>query len=614
MISGENGDTKYSAEGVGSYMLAFFDKLMRGISEQQIRVFVEKIIIESNDNEDVECIKNLFVIAFQTRWCRGGKGERKVFYILLRVLHEKFPFVVLELINLIPKFGYWKDLLSILDECRNKSLNYDELKNSVFRTIARQLEIDTKELETARKNNYTPQISLCAKYCPSEGGFYSKTMSADKELCKMLFPYLVGPQIDTDNISWHHARAKYRRLVGALRQALDIPETLMCANQWAEIQFKNVSSVCINRQKNAFLNETKKGTVAYPENPDRVACREILLKHIAEKGISGKQMFPHELVKQALRNNISEGVSSIINAQWISVRQGLITMVSERKKEIENAKQSNAEDAEKNARLSVSNKSVDFSRIVCMSDVSGSMTGTPMLVSIALGILISEIAHPTFKNKVLTFADTPTWHNLNPTYSFVEKVQSLSSADWGGSTDFYTAMQCIAELVKKYNLEQEQIPDLLVVSDMEFNTIYTENDLAVMEFAHYQKCNWDTVYGKISSLFYNLGLDMCDKPFIPPKIIFWNVRSDNIGYPVASDQEGVVMLSGFSPALLKFVLSGELLQDIPNELHTTNNNTVNVENKVDPSEMLLRVLHDPALDSVREVLDNIKKHNFRISM
>ena len=33
-----------------------------------------------------------------------------------------------------------------------------------------------------------------------------------------------------------------------------------------------------------------------------------------------------------------------------------------------------------------------------MADVSGSMSGMPMLVSIALGILISEVTHPSFKD------------------------------------------------------------------------------------------------------------------------------------------------------------------------------------------------------------------------
>jgi hypothetical protein len=49
----------------------------------------------------------------------------------------------------------------------------------------------------------------------------------------------------------------------------------------------------------------------------------------------------------------------------------------------------------------------------------------------------------------------------------VQKVQSLERADWGMNTDFVKAMQKIAELVQNERLEQHDIPDLLVISDMQ---------------------------------------------------------------------------------------------------------------------------------------------------
>ncbi len=78
-------------------------------------------------------------------------------------------------------------------------------------------------------------------------------------------------------------------------------ETFMCANRWAEIEFSSVPSLCMDRQKLAFLNENKKGEIAHPDAPLRRDCRERLLAHIVDKGIAalkGKQLFPHELVAQ----------------------------------------------------------------------------------------------------------------------------------------------------------------------------------------------------------------------------------------------------------------------------------------------------------------------------
>ena len=75
---------------------------------------------EARARGDPAGVKNLFVLAFQTRWCRGGKGERKICYQLLAVLYERYPEVVVELAELLPRYGYWKDLLSLLLECTRR--------------------------------------------------------------------------------------------------------------------------------------------------------------------------------------------------------------------------------------------------------------------------------------------------------------------------------------------------------------------------------------------------------------------------------------------------------------------------------------------------------------
>ena len=49
-----------------------------------------RISAEARTKGDPELLKNLFVLAFQTRWCRGGKGERNVLYHLLVVLYERY--------------------------------------------------------------------------------------------------------------------------------------------------------------------------------------------------------------------------------------------------------------------------------------------------------------------------------------------------------------------------------------------------------------------------------------------------------------------------------------------------------------------------------------------
>ena len=114
-------------------------------------------------------------------------------------------------------------------------------------------------------------------------------------------------------------------------------------------------------------------------------------------------------------------------------------------------------------------KPVGLSRVVPMVDVSGSMYGTPLAVSIFLGILASEVTHKAFRVRVLIFAEEPSWINLSGETSFVEKTHRLMESPMGYSTDFYRAMKLICAVVRENNLGADENPDLLVISDMQFN-------------------------------------------------------------------------------------------------------------------------------------------------
>ncbi len=108
MIQGANGHAALTAAGLSDTLLALFDKLVRGLPEDSVRVLVEEVMKDARKRAEPEMVKNLFVMAFHTRWCRGGKGERTLFYTLLKVLYARYPTVVLDLADLIPKYGYWK--------------------------------------------------------------------------------------------------------------------------------------------------------------------------------------------------------------------------------------------------------------------------------------------------------------------------------------------------------------------------------------------------------------------------------------------------------------------------------------------------------------------------
>ena len=92
---------------------------------------------------------------------------------------------------------------------------------------------------------------------------------------------------------------------------------------------------------------------------------------------------------------------------------------------------------------------------------------------------------------------------------------------------------------------------------------------------------------------------MCGEPYAAPRIIYWNLRGDTVGFPVEASAPNTQMLSGFSPALLKLVLTGAELEVVEEEV-VQPDGTVKVKRGGPTPEQTLRAaLDDTAYDAVR---------------
>jgi hypothetical protein len=335
------------------------------------------------------------------------------------------------------------------------------------------------------------------------------------------------------------------------------------------------------------------------------------------------------------KGNLSSGICAVLNAQWAALRNGVLAQVEARKKELAlaaapidlaDALHADGLDAEgpRLAALSICKhvlvdaavssravKPVGLSCVVPMVDVSGSMIGTPMSVAIALGILASEMTHVSFRHRVLTFSEVPIWFDLGAEMSFVEKIKCLEDATWGYSTNFYAAAELICNVVREKKLDADEIPDLLVISDMQFNEAAT-GEVRHGKFSRHPGAAWNLVQDNIREMFGALGLELFGRPLDPPQIIFWNVRANTVGFPAASDSKGVMMLSGYSPALMKFVLSGEMTEEMIVGVDSTGN-AVKEKKQSTPQEALYKSLHDAGLDDVRAALDAMPAETFLCS-
>ena len=597
-ILGENGAPELTAKGVGEPLVALFFKLVRGMPEASLR----ELMAACTKAGSASTYADVVVLAFQTRATRGmGKGEKDLFYRMLAKLPEE---AVLATLPLVPHFGYYKDYLLMMEaEGMSKTI-----KERALSLMAEALRNDEKELEAAARAERTPNLTLAAKYAPREGCYFDKGLGAAKKLAAALYG-------DANPAA---ARRKYRKLVSRLNAALGTTEVLMAAQRWEEIEFGRVASLCLQRQRKAFLNETLKGSLSaaddetgnrHPDNPARVAARRALRAALLEKGakgVNGKALQPHEIARKCMGHMSSTVEADLMHAQWESLRQGVIETLAVAAAAREAAACEAAADA---AAVSGGDgtlaamgalraglpRHVDLGKLVPLVDVSGSMHGTPMEAAIALGILVSELSHAAFRHRALTFESRPSWVDLSGCAKIADKVRCLQRAPWGGSTDFEAACEMILQAAQAARLKPDEVPDLIVFSDMQFNQANGGG-----------RGRWETHHERLTRRFAEVGRAVCGEPYAAPRIIYWNLRGDTAGFPVAADEPNTQLLSGFSPSLLKLVLSGKDIVADETEVTMPDGTVKLVREGPTPAETVRAALDDEAFDAVRLALAAVK--------
>ena len=317
---------------------------------------------------------------------------------------------------------------------------------------------------------------LCAKWMPREG------KAGYAEYGNKIRKYLdLRPR-------------EYRKLLSRLTKVV---ENQMCADAWNEIKYEQVPSIASNKYRTAF----------YRHDEDRYS-------KFVEKAIKGEvkvhadAIFPHDIVKKIL-NGIG----------WMGYGKGL----SQTEKNSIQAQWMNLPDY------------VGEGSFIPVCDVSGSMNGLPMEVSISLGIYLSERNKGTFKDGFITFSRRPQLQILKG--SLFDKVSQLSIAHWEMNTNLEAVFNLIVDSAVRDGLSQDELPEnILILSDMQFDQCIhapSENAMSMIE-------------RKYKSAGYKV-----------PNVVFWNLRTSS-GIPVKMHQSGTALVSGFSPSIMKNLLAGEM--------------------------------------------------------
>ena len=551
LVKTENGDVALKSSG--DNILNLFYELVRGLSLDNIEKSVNEIMKEDNPFKNSEII-DLFVILFQTRDIRGGKGERELFLLFFRTLYNSFPDTCLSLLKLVPEYGCYRDLKNLY--ASNEDVK--NLRSAIVDMFAEQLSKDsenhTSYLMTGKFIDGIPP-SNAAKWCPKEGRT-EKHKDLYKALVKKMFPDSDAPN------------KEYRNLVTKLNVFIDVTEVKMCAKNFADIKLQSVPSLAMSKYKSAFLNNKKDGTPRYPNDPDRVQCRENFLEILTNpsENIKGKDLFPHEIIKNFFGAYTYDEAVLVITGQWQAMKEAVIEGI-------------------KSFNECPKDGAINLGKLLPLCDVSLSMEGTPMDVCIALGILISELAENAFANRILTFETDPKWVDLSDCKNLREKVESLKKSSWGGSTNIDKAFARIVNVIKEYNLSEEDIPDLIIFSDMQFDEANKDNK------------NKDVLQERLEKKFAKVGIEISGKPYKVPRIIYWNLRPNTTGFPVESSTLNTQLLSGYSPSLFKLILSGE-----PLEIEEVSESGVVIKRQNTPLETVRKCLDDTRYDDVRIIL------------
>jgi len=181
-----------------------------------------------------------------------------------------------------------------------------------------------------------------------------------------------------------------------------------------------------------------------------------------------------------------------------------------------------------------SSQSKELDKMIAMVDVSGSMEGDPLNAAIAIGIRIAEKS--ILGKRVMTFSSKPTWVNLDGYNDFVSHVDIIKRAEWGMNTNFHSALDTILDAIIQNKMTPEDVQDLVLVI------------LSDMQMDCGDNCDTQVLYDTMKTKYEVAGIRVHGKPYKPPHILFWNLRSTS-GFPALYNQRNSSMMSGFSPSL-----------------------------------------------------------------
>ncbi len=297
---------------------------------------------------------------------------------------------------------------------------------------------------------------------------------------------------------------EYRKTLSRLRKYLDVVEVKMSAKKWGDINYEAVPSRANLIYNSAFLRN------------DEQRRKEFLSK--LEKGeakINSSVLFPHDIVHNYLH----------LPYGWYQVKPKDATLEA--------------------MWVALPDLVQGTGNTIVVADGSGSMMGrigesnvTALDVANSLAIYFAERSSGEFKDKYITFSAYPQLVDLSGGLCLRDKIEIALRYNEVANTNIEKVFDLVLQTAINKKMNQEDLPtNILIISDMEFDE--------GVSGLHNQRL-FETIADKYAQKGYRL-----------PRLIFWNVASRTGTIPIKQNALGVALVSGFSPNIVKMVMSSE---------------------------------------------------------
>ncbi len=201
-----------------------------------------------------ESIRFLFFI----RSIKSGLGERRIFRVILKYLGRDYPELLINNLNIIPKYGRWDDLYSLFDTPLEKDVI------SLFK--------------------YQIQEDLLSKN-PSTLGKWLKSENASSKESRVL-------GLKT-RVLLDYTPKEYRKLLSTLRRKLNLIEVNLSSKEYSKIDYEKISKLSLNKYKKALYRNDNENYTIY-----------------CSKNIKGSNLCPNKIIHYILNKNKLKNINN----------------------------------------------------------------------------------------------------------------------------------------------------------------------------------------------------------------------------------------------------------------------------------------------------------------